>query len=140
MRTLTSMVLLLACGAMTRADQKQLDRNELDRRVVKVVYEAALLGTEVFNDKKHDECYRLYQGTLLAVLPMLDHRPKLAAQWVGEHSLPKAGHRIKDPDAFLRDPHGNILRVIESTGRYGIQQVQSFHDHCEANSLPYELW
>ncbi|MFO0823324.1 MAG: hypothetical protein U0792_09415, partial [Gemmataceae bacterium] len=79
MRTITSFVLLLACSTLARAEQKPLDRGELDRRVVKVVYEAALLGTEVFNDKKHDECFRLYQGTLLAVLPMLDHRPRLAA-------------------------------------------------------------
>jgi len=78
-KALLAAVLLLTCTAMTRAEEKSLGRSELDRRLVRVVYEAALLGTEVFNDKKHEECYRLYQGTLLAVLPMLDHRPKLAA-------------------------------------------------------------
>ena len=66
--------------------------------------------------------------------------PKLAALWIGEHGLPKAGHRIKDPDAFLRHNNGQLLRVIESAGRYSAAQVQSFHDHCEAHELPYELW
>ena len=67
-------------------------------------------------------------------------KPLLAALWVGEHGLPKAGHRIKDPDAFLRRKDGRVVRVIESAGRYSEVQVQSFHDHCEANELPYELW
>jgi hypothetical protein len=66
--------------------------------------------------------------------------PDLAAKWIGEHVLPKAGYRIKDPDAFLRDDRGRILRVIESAGRYGPKQVESFHDHCRELDLPYELW
>lgn len=67
-------------------------------------------------------------------------RPMLASMWIGEHGLPKAGHRIKDPDAFLRHKNGQIVRVIESAGRYSESQVQSFHDHCEAHDLSYELW
>lgn len=67
-------------------------------------------------------------------------RPQLAALWIGEHGLPKAGYRMKDPDAFLRRSDGTLLRVIESSGRYSVAQVQSFHDHCESNQLPYELW
>ena len=67
-------------------------------------------------------------------------KPQLAAMWVGEHGLPKAGHRVKDPDAFLRHESGQVICVIESAGRYSEVQVQSFHDHCEAHELPYELW
>ena len=66
--------------------------------------------------------------------------PQLAALWIGEHGLPKAGYRIRDPDAFIRRDDGKLLRVIESAGRYDVSQVQNFHDHCEANELPYELW
>jgi hypothetical protein len=66
-------------------------------------------------------------------------RPKLAQLWVGEHGLPKAGFRIKDPDAFLCNG-GKVLRVIESAGRYSEWQVEKFHEHCESNELPYELW
>ena len=67
-------------------------------------------------------------------------RPELAALWIGEHALPKAGYRIKDPDAFLRRGDGQPFRVIESAGRYSTDQVQSFHEHCESHGLAYELW
>ena len=66
--------------------------------------------------------------------------PRLAGQWIGEHALPKAGYRIKDPDAFLRNRNGQVLRVVESAGRYSPAQVQSFHEHCVEYDLPYELW
>lgn len=78
-RVLAAAVLFAAVGGLVRADDKALERLDLDTRIVKTVYEAALLGTEVFNKGKHEECFRLYQGTLSAVYPLLDHRPKLAA-------------------------------------------------------------
>lgn len=67
-------------------------------------------------------------------------RPADARQWIGEDTRPKAGYRIKDPDAFLVDDDGKLLRVIESAGRYSTAQVASFHDHCVEYGLPYELW
>ncbi|MCA9013666.1 MAG: hypothetical protein KDB01_28135 [Planctomycetaceae bacterium] len=67
-------------------------------------------------------------------------RTKLAQMWVGEHSLPKAGYRIKDPDAFLVDRKNKVRRVIECAGKYDAKQVESFHDHCADHDLPYELW
>jgi hypothetical protein len=68
------------------------------------------------------------------------HFPDWARLWIGEHALPKAGYRIKDPDAFLQDKTGRVLRVIESAGRYSSWQVESFHEHCVENQLSYELW
>lgn len=68
------------------------------------------------------------------------HHARLAAGWLGEHSLPKAGYRIKDPDAFLMGAGRRILRVIESAGRYSPVQVENFHEHCAERELPYELW
>lgn len=68
------------------------------------------------------------------------HHPALAARWIGEHALPKAGYRVKDPDAFLRDDRGRILRVIESAGRYSSAQIESFHEYCVERAFPYELW
>ena len=67
-------------------------------------------------------------------------RPCLAVSCIGENSLPKAGYRIKDPDAFLMDEDGSVLRVVESAGCYSARQVESFHDYCAECSLPYELW
>lgn len=72
-------VTLLALGlsAAARAQDRPLERTELDKRVVDAVYQTALLGTDIYNKGKHDECFRLYQGALAALQPLLDHRPAL---------------------------------------------------------------
>jgi hemoglobin len=71
--------LLGLCCVAVRADDRPLERAELDKRAAMVAYQAALAGTPMFNSGDHDGCARLYQGTLQALLPMLDHKPKLAA-------------------------------------------------------------
>ncbi|MBN9122549.1 MAG: group 1 truncated hemoglobin [Planctomycetes bacterium] len=78
-RILLAALVLFAVGGLTRAQDKPLDRADLDKRVVAVVYEAAVKGTDIFNKGNHEGCYRLYEGTLMAVAPLLDHRPKLQA-------------------------------------------------------------
>ncbi len=67
-------------------------------------------------------------------------RPEEARRWLGEDALPKAGYRIKDPDAFLIDADGRPGCVIESTGRYAARQIVAFHAHCMEYDLAYELW
>lgn len=96
-------------------------------------------------------------GSTATQLPQLNHRdhdlllgqiyvlyrterPAEARMWIGEDALDKAGYRIKDPDAFLIDDNGTKFSVIESAGRYGPKQIESFHHHCVENELPYELW
>ena len=66
--------------------------------------------------------------------------PELVHRWAGEDVFSKAGFRIKNPDAFLFDDYGRPMRVVESAGRYGIRQLESFHQHCVECDLPYELW
>ena len=72
-------LLALLIASAAHADDKPLERLDLDQRIVKSVYETALLGTDLFNKGKHEECFRLYQGALIAIQPLLDHRPKLMA-------------------------------------------------------------
>ena len=77
-RTLLAALILAAAGGLTRADDKPVERTDLDRKIANAVYESALLGTDLFNNQKnYDGCYRLYQGTLIAVTPLLDHRSVL---------------------------------------------------------------
>ena len=79
-RILLAVLMLVATGGLARADDKPIDRAELDKRIVNTVYEVAVLGTNIFNtDKNYEGCYRLYQGTLITLMPMLDHRAKLQA-------------------------------------------------------------
>lgn len=60
-----------------QGDDRPLERLELDRRIVMTVYETAMLGTEIYNKGNYEGCYRLYQGALMALEGVLDHRPKL---------------------------------------------------------------
>lgn len=69
-----------------------------------------------------------------------EQRPQEACLWVGEHALPKAGYRIKDPDAFLVNSAGTRRRAINSAGHYDSARIETFHEHCFCENLPYELW
>ena len=77
-RTAVAVWLFAVSAGLAVAQPGPLDRAEQDRRTARVVHDSALLGSELFNKGNHEGCFRLYQGTLLAVQPMLDHRPKLA--------------------------------------------------------------
>jgi hemoglobin len=78
-RIVLAMLVLAGASGLTRAQDKPLERADLDKRIVLTVYESARLGTDLFNKGGHAECFRLYQGTVMAVVPLLDHRPKLQA-------------------------------------------------------------
>ena len=81
-------------------------------------------------------------GSTFGALPPLEHRdhdalltdafihhlrkdPNTIDQWVGEQMRPKAGYRIKDPDAFKVRPDGSPYQIIESGGSYSARQLTS---------------
>jgi hemoglobin len=76
-RILLTVLILTGASTQVRADEKPVDRATMDQRVVNAAYEAAFLGTEIFNKGNHEGCYRLYQGTLMALVPMLESRANL---------------------------------------------------------------
>ena len=65
--------------------------------------------------------------------------PAIAKRWIGEHLLPKAGFRVKDPDAFLVE-NGERYRIVESGGAYGRSQCESLICHAAERSLELEIW
>ena len=67
-------------------------------------------------------------------------RPTEATRWVGQDARPRAGYRIRNPDACLLGSGGQVIRVIQAAGRYSQKQVETFHEHCISYGLPYELW
>lgn len=69
-----------------------------------------------------------------------ESQPEVCASWLGEDAVESAERGVKNPDAFLIDTEGNVIRVIESAGKYSLQQLESFHEHCKLSDLPYELW
>ena len=76
-RSIGALMLVAILSATAWADDRPIDRGEIDRRIVTSVYQTALLGTDIFNKGKHEECFRLYQGALTSLQSLLDHRPML---------------------------------------------------------------
>jgi len=68
---------------------------------------------------------------------MLDELPSRAATWTLETRLPK-GQGVKVPDAMVRD--GLDRTAIEFGGLYDRAKLESFHAHCRAHRMGYELW
>ncbi len=98
------------------------------------LFGASAGGLPPVNHRNHD---------LLLSAVYLHYRttqPELARAWLGEDAVSMAERGVKNPDAFLFDEKGHIVRVIESAGRYSLKQLESFHLHCQSADLPYELW
>ena len=66
---------MLALLATTgRSDEGSPSTRELDSRIDRAIYQTVNLGAVIFNQGDHAGCYRLYQGALLSLEPMLAHR------------------------------------------------------------------
>jgi hemoglobin len=81
MRTLAVLVLLVGVsGAHAQADDKAVSRTDLEKKAAAVAHDTATLGTDLFNvAKNHEGCYRLYQGALMGIVPLVEHKRALAA-------------------------------------------------------------
>jgi hemoglobin len=66
-------------AAQQEKERAKTIREYLDKRILKIVYDSEVAGTEIYNKGKYDECFRLYQGTIMSVQFLLkDYRAKLA--------------------------------------------------------------
>ncbi|MBX3394332.1 MAG: hypothetical protein KF841_03090 [Phycisphaerae bacterium] len=91
--------------------------------------------------KRLDALYATHDLNLATVyLHFRRHRPRDADAWVGEDLRPKAGFRMKDPDAVLEYADGQPDLVIELGGKYSRADIQAFHDDCDRRGRRYELW
>jgi hemoglobin len=75
-RTLVAVVML--AGVARAEDAKAPSAADIDKAAARSAYDAAKLGSELWTAGNLEGCFRLYQGTLMALQPMLAHRPKLA--------------------------------------------------------------
>ncbi len=84
MQLLFFVVLVMGLGASNGStqekDKDKMPYSDLDKIIVKGIFDTTSLGTEIYNKGKAEECFRLYQGTLMAVQPILkEYRQKLAS-------------------------------------------------------------
>lgn len=114
MRVPIAIGLVLVMASIAFAQDKPLERTELDKRAALAAYRAALAGTEIYNGGDHGGCARLYQGTLEALLPMLDHRPQLTATITDKLTAAKA---LRAPQAatLLREALDEIMGQGKTT-------------------------
>ena len=75
-----------------------LSRTDLDKRLSKLVFETVTSGVDLYNAGNYEGCYRLYQGSLSAIVPLLDHKPKLAESVANQ--LAKAKKETATDGAF----------------------------------------
>jgi truncated hemoglobin YjbI len=71
---------LAAAGAGRAADDKTagpMDRKALDAMLYNNLRDVINRGAALYNSGDQAGCYRLYEGALMAVRPLLDHRKKL---------------------------------------------------------------
>src|SRR6516225_998303 len=52
-----------------------LERKTLDEQVYKTLREVINRGADLYNSGDQNGCYRLYEGALLALQPLVDHHP-----------------------------------------------------------------
>jgi len=66
--------------------------------------------------------------------------PRQAAAWHGEDLMAHTRVRQKLPDAFLLNPEGTPVAVIEFGGSYDSRRLRDFHLDCASRRLPYQIW
>src|SRR5215469_1232783 len=57
--------------------EKPLDRKALDESIYQNLRGTIDHGASLYNQGDWNGCYRLWEGALMTLKPMLDHRPKL---------------------------------------------------------------
>lgn len=62
-------------GADDKSAQTPLERKALDETVYKTLRDVINRGADLYNSGDRAACYHLYEGALLALKPLLDHRP-----------------------------------------------------------------
>lgn len=77
--TTAALMAALAIGTSTRAQEADASRKALDAKVNQAAYRTIDAGFKLFNGGDQAGCYRLYQGSLTALLPLLDYRDDLRA-------------------------------------------------------------
>jgi hemoglobin len=115
LRPVALVAVVVGLSPALRADDRAagpLPRGELDRRIAGSLSEAVRVGVDIFNRGNHEGCYRLYQGSLRAVVPMLDHRPDLKGR--AEMKLRQAAGlpRPSDQAFLLREAIDEIQETL----------------------------
>jgi hemoglobin len=104
--------LCIASAAARAADGGSVSVGQVDARIRLAASRAVSAGVPIYNRGELESCYRLYQGALTALAPMLEHRPALQASV--QKALAKAeAEKVTAQRAYvLRPALDEILKAI----------------------------
>jgi hypothetical protein len=75
-RLIAALVAFLSCASLSAQEPKLPDVKAFDKLVVDALRDVHNRGADLYNTKKEFEgAYRMYQGGLVAVRPLLGHNP-----------------------------------------------------------------
>ena len=101
-RFLLAVIAAGVCGLAVRADDKMIAPADLDKKAYKAAFAAADLGTKTYNAGDQGGCLKLYEGTLLTLAVMLDHRPDLVKTITDQMAAADRMVSVKDKAFALR--------------------------------------
>lgn len=141
---LGAVVLAVALNAGRADDDKKddkkpppVERKEIDATAYKTLREVINRGAEVYNAGDVNGCWRLYEGALLMLKPMLDHRPELQKA-IDDGVAGAAQTPFMDRRAWVL--RGVIDRIRKETGPNagtpGPMPVIKRDDEVKKNPLP----
>lgn len=89
---------------------------DLDARIRLAATKAINAGAPLYNAGDQDGCYRVYQGALIALEPLLDHRPKIQASIKAALAKGNAERNPAQRAYALRPALDEILTTIPRPG------------------------
>ena len=92
----------VAVGLTARADDKMISPADLDKKANKAAFDAADTGTKTFNAGDQGGCLKLYEGTLMTLAAVLDHRPELVKVIKDQMAAADKMASVKDKAFALR--------------------------------------
>ncbi len=112
-RFLLAVIAAGVCGLAVRADDKMIAPADLDKKAYKAAFTAADTGTKTFNAGDQGGCLKLYEGTLMTLGMVLDHRPDLVKVITDQMAAADKMVSVKDKAFALRVA---LDAVMEGTG------------------------
>ncbi len=95
-------------------DEAEANR-KLDKKLNSILIQVTNEGAALYNNGDPSGCYRLFQGALLAVAPMLEHRPALknsvAEKLAKAPAQPSCAHRAFYLRKVIDDVRKEITKV-----------------------------
>lgn len=114
-RLLAVTVLALGVGTAAAddppAEPAPLTRADLDKRLRRTAHEVTTAGVELFNAGDHEGCYRLFDGALTVMVPLLDHKPELARKLKDSLSQAKGLTKASEKAVLLREGLDAVMGV-----------------------------